>query len=643
MASRKKIEEQEQKNDQIESKAAASDKPKVPQSKAKSTAKAASDKPKPIGGRAKSTASSASDKPKSTGGKAKSTASSASDKPKATGSRAKKPTQAAAQSKDVEDKNDRLLPLIVEQKEEKGEEKKGSKTDAAPQNLPTVATGSDVAASTVPINFPEMEKHNFWTRALVILVMLAVLAASVAIFMFRPSEYTERTDSVNFLYLPDSNQTVIAVNGTARDTVNGALRYKTYDGSGRTCAALIEDRLYLIKGKKVTEVAANISDCVLSVNGQALAYRNTANELFYMIVGKKDGTYRISGTATDARYCLSPDGKEMVYSFEKDGVLRMDVYSRTGSKPYLSDNEGCYPVSVSDNCRYLYYTKDNGSLYVLVKKTDKSVLCGDAPELSGLIFNRDNTEVLFCNGTETRLFVNGERLLLPELLSTDALELIPNRRVAALTRVVGKQYLVESLCDNYYLHYKGTGKMLVFLERKKDKGELLPVYAVDGRESITVTDKAVFFLSTSQGNATHTNLYYCKAGKTKVEEPLWDVSRFCTNVDGSRILYTDEHGALFSYRLGAFPERLCDSVIKESITVTADDTFYFYRSEGSLWASDNGEQLRALRDGVNGMLVDGMTVYYVTDVTEDGCGTVYSNYRNTRKDTKIGERVASIQ
>ena len=41
MASRKKIEEQEQKNDQIESKAAASDKPKVPQSKAKSTAKAA--------------------------------------------------------------------------------------------------------------------------------------------------------------------------------------------------------------------------------------------------------------------------------------------------------------------------------------------------------------------------------------------------------------------------------------------------------------------------------------------------------------------------------------------------------------------------------------------------------------------------
>ena len=77
--------------------------------------------------------------------------------------------------------------------------------------------------------------------------------------------------------------------------------------------------------------------------------------------------------------------------------------------------------------------------------------------------------------------------------------------------------------------------------------------------------------------------------------------------------------------------------------MTADDTFYFYRSEGSLWASDNGEQLRALRDGVNGMLVDGMTVYYVTDVTEDGCGTVYSNYRNTRKDTKIGERVASIQ
>lgn len=550
----------------------------------------------------------------------------------------KKTAKASVKRQSVTDKENGLLPMAVDQKTKRCEARTPSS-----QNLPTVAANGEVTASTVPINFPELEKRSFWSRALVLLVMLAVLAASVAIFLFRPSEYTERTDSVSFLYLPDSNRTVIAVNGTVRGEVDGALRYKTCDGTGRVCAALIEDRLYLIKGRKVTEVAASVADCVLSSNGQALAWRNSANELFYMIVGKKDGTYRISGTATDARYCLSPDGKELVYTYEQDGVLRMDVYSRTGSKPYFSENEGCYPLGVSDKCRYLYYTNGDGALYVLVQKTGKSVLCGNEPSLGHLIFNRDNTELLFCNGTETRLFVNGERLLLPTLLSTDSLELLPNRRAAIREIGAGKQYLMESLCDSYYLHHRGTGKMLVFLEQKKDQGVLLDVYAVDGKESITVTDKSVFFLSTSQGTATHTNLYRCKTGKTEVEELYWDVGGFCTNVDGSRILFTDVHGALFAYRLEAFPERLCDSVIKESITVTADDAFYFYQAQGSLWVSDNTDQPRAMCEGVAYTLVDGMTAYYVTDIAEDGCGTVYSNYRNTRKSTKIAERVGSIQ
>ncbi|MBO5355229.1 MAG: hypothetical protein J6B09_04090 [Clostridia bacterium] len=550
----------------------------------------------------------------------------------------KKPARSAAKKEPCAAKEDQLLPIAVENTEKKSEKK------AAPtKNLPTVAAGADVTPSTVPISFPELEKRSFWSRVLVLFVMLAVLAASVAIFMFRPSEYTERTDSVNFLYLPDTNRTMIAVNGTVRGEVDGTLRHKTYDGTGRVCAALVEDRLYLIKGRKVIDVASNVSDCVLSSNGQALAWRTAANELFYMIVGKKDGTYRISDSATDVRYCLSPDGKEMAYTYERDGVSRMDVYSRTGSKPYFSENEGCYPLGVSDKCRYLYYTNDDGALYVLVKKTGKSVLCGDEPSLGQLIFNRDNTELLFGNGTETRLFVNGERLLLPTLLSTDSIELLPNRRVAIRDIVAGKQYLMESFCDQYYLHYRGTGQMLVFLEKQKNQGTLLDVYAVDGRESITVTDKSVFFLSTSQGTATHTNLYRCKTGKTEVEDPHWDVESFCTNVDGSRILFTDVHGALFAYRLEAFPERMCDTVIEESIAVSADDTFYFYREEGNLWVSDNADQPRLLHEGVAAFFVDGMTAYYVTDLTEDGYGTVYSNYRNTRKDTKIADRVGAIQ
>ena len=555
-----------------------------------------------------------------------------SDRPKSPETGEKKPTT----SKKKSTKKETAAPLLPVTVENEPKKRNGSEKNA-PQspNLPVAEPqGQEISAPTVPIDFPEIEKRSFWSRALMLIAMAAVLVASVLIFLFRPSEYTEQTDAVNFFYRPETNTTVIAVNGTVRGEVAGALRYKTYDSTGRVCAALLDDRLYLIEGRDVTEVATTVSDCVLSSNGKVLAYRNTGKELFYMSVGKKNGTSRISGSTADPHYCLSPDGKELFYTYERDGVMRVDVYSRTGTKPYFSQNEGLYPVAIADDCRYLYYTDGSGALYVLVSKTGDRVLCGDAPDMTGLVFNRDFSELLFRKG---------QRLLLPGVGSTEALELMPNRRVAVRALCVGKQYLTESLCDQYYLHYKGTGLVLAYLEEKKDQGVLTTVYSVDGADSVTVTDKSVFFLSTSQGSAEHTNLYRCKTGKTQVEELYWDVSLFCTNVDGSRLLFTDVHGALFSYRIGSFPERLCDSILEEKgIRVTADDTFYFYREEGKLWVSDNGEAPRAVREGVGFLTVDGMTAYYMTDITEEGFGTVYSNYRNRRKDVLVAERIRTV-
>ena len=114
-------------------------------------------------------------------------------------------------------------------------------------------------------------------------------------------------------------------------------------------------------------------------------------------------------------------------------------------------------------------------------------------------------------------------------------------------------------------------------------------------------------------------------------------------MDGSRILYTNQHGSLFSCRIGSTSEHLCDSIVEGSIAVTVDDTFYFYRTEGELWVSDNGEAPRMIRSGVKEFLLDAHTAYYLADCDENGYGTIFTNHRNQRKDSELDKGFLSVR
>lgn len=525
-----------------------------------------------------------------------------------------------------------VTPVNATQNTQSGSEKHKKPS----RNLPVTAGNKGVQPSTVPVNFPELERRSLWGRAAALLVVLAVLVASVMIFAFRPTKYDEQTSSVNFFYHPTSNTTAVAVNGKVRGEVTGALRYETLDSTGRVCAAIFEaeqTELYLIKGKDVTHVASAVLDCALSANGKALVWRNESFELYYTEVGGEE-SFRISGTATDDHYCLSPDGKELFYTSERDGSLQADVYSRTGTNPYQQENKGLLPMAIADDCRYLYYLKD-GDLYVLPAKTGIPVLCGEDPVLSSITFNRSCSELMFRNGTETRFFVKGERMLVPDVGSNDTMFLIPNQRVAVRVLVGGVHCLMDSFCDNYYVLFTGTAYKLIYLEKSKGQGAVTHISFVDSPDGVSVTDKYVFFLLTDKGeSASHTNLWRCTTGKTEEVRMEWDVSTFTSNVDGSRILYTNAEGALYSCTVGSAPVRLCDSIASNVCGVTLDDAFYFFRADGQLWVSDNGESPRLVRENVADVMLDCHTAYYLTDAGESG-GNVYANNRNRRADEQI--------
>ena len=345
----------------------------------------------------KSAATGTTAKKSATGSKSstakKTTAGAKSTGAKKTASPKKKPANGAA--KDGESIADNLpaLPLI----------------DA--EALVSTARG-EIGEAHPPVDFPkETVKRGFFARLGVLLLLTAVLAASVFIYLHRPSSYVERTNSVNFLYAAGENKTDVMVNGVLRGSLYGALKTSSCNARGDVYAAVVGNTLYLIRGKNIISVAENVQDYRLAAGGTALAYRTADNHLYYRKTGKRDEASLISKGCMSAAYCLSSDGRELVYTYlrEADGPALLQIESFTGSKPYIESVAGLVPVAVSPKCRYIYFTDKSGALFIYNSKKGERVKCAAAPDKGTLTFNRDCTELLFTEGGATVLFIKGER------------------------------------------------------------------------------------------------------------------------------------------------------------------------------------------------------------------------------------------
>jgi len=298
-------------------------------------------------------------------------------------------------------------------------------------------------------------------------------------------------------------------------------------------------------------------------------------------------------------------------------------------------------VAIGDKCRHIYYTDEAGVLYHLDAKTDVRTECSATPDMSTLLFNDDFSQLLFRDEGGTVLMANGSRRTLNGIDVGDALHFLPNHRITARELPRAAQCMVGTFYKNYFLREREGHTELVFLDKE---GSVKTVSSVDGASKVTVTDKGVFFLLTeTESGEDHTKLYYAKYGKTELSVIAWDIQSFCPNVDGSRVLYTNQHGALFSYRHGGVPVRLCDSIKVDSLVVSADDVFYFYTTDGALCLSDNGEEMRTVFEEPAELLVDSHTVYFITEKQSDGTATVFVNYRNRRLNTLLSSGIARVE
>ncbi len=507
-------------------------------------------------------------------------------------------------------------------------------------------TDTALDAAVPPIHIPptEQERQNFWGRVLLLLTLGAVLAGAVFIFLYRPNTYSERTNSVKFLYNATENTTTVTVNGTAvGEPYAGVCTEYSYDSDGGRCAALIDSALYIIDGREVSKLYAGVTDFCFSQNGKVVAYRTSENYLYYTILGREVQTSLISKTTANRNYCLSPDGKEMFYTYAQDDSVRVDIYSRTNSKPNFAKTTGLVPIAVGDRCKYIYYKDAEGALFYMEGEKAEPVKCFASEQPYTLTFNRDFSQVLLDGALGTQLFLKGERVVMPDLKTGEMLLLQANQRAAMRTLAGATQYLIKSFSKNFYLKKgeQGDGVMLVYLGRK---GELSDISFVDEDLSrVTVTDKGVYYLEVAKkAEETQCYLFRCKNGKKEPERLSWEnITEFCVNSDGSRLFYTDQHGALYAMSVEGVPDRLADTIDAGTLCVSSHDAFY-YSVFGTLYVSDNGGKPRELDRASAKVLVDGYTVYFI-EPNQGGTFSVYSNHRNRRHDSFVASGIASVQ
>ena len=559
-------------------------------------------------------------------------------------------------SRKKEEAEERAPVENTEKEEVRAEEKAPAATMmlAVPEEkLPVEAQTQraiDVAMPPVHLGELKEQRRNFFGRLLLLLGVGIVLVLSVLIFVYRPTVYSARSHSIRFLYNAAEDTTQVIYDGELCEKVlPGAWTDSMYDTTGSICAAAVGGKLYLIETDEIEEISPTVQDFLLSQNGQVLVYRNAENQLHYVTLSGDAERHTISKDSRDSRYCLSPDGEVLFYTYvnqtaDGESKTHAAVFSTSGEKPYFHETTGVIPVAISNDIEHVFYFNTDGDLYYMDKEGTVSLCRRFVQGGMELLFDREFEEVLVQDANGVMLWQNGKQTIIPQIKGAETIFLMANQRADTRRLAVGSQCLINSFDKNYYLK-KGADADGARLSYLKD-GELTEVAFISEQESRpVVTDKGVYYLERVDGpDGVRKHLYFCPIGETVAQRLSWDVEDFCVNSDGSHILHVDHQGWLYSSRVSGgqldseFISDYVDGALPDS---NATDIFYYF-VDGALYASDNGEKPdEAISEQIEGVMLDAHTAIFF-DEREDGTYTIYTKYRNRSKLVEVATGIVSI-
>ncbi|MBQ3216019.1 MAG: PD40 domain-containing protein [Oscillospiraceae bacterium] len=443
-------------------------------------------------------------------------------------------------------------------------------------------------------------------------LLLITLSILCAIF-FGGNGYIEAEESIRMLRTGNNEYSIVVGNKVLDDTVSD-YDYLTRTMNGKVAAFTNDGELYVVKDSKLKDIADDVVDYELSVNGEYIAYSTKDDALYVAKTG--DGKSEKICDDTEGNnygFRISPDGKSIAYREGEAVKLYRDKKSTE-----ITDNKyaSVYGLSNSGNQIYVsIYQDDHHVLYSYNNKGDKTKL-GEIDELAG--FNDSFSQVLFYNDGKTYIAKDGKEA---NKIHSSELELVPTEKCDAH----GDAYPVSNLYDHVYYN----GKNDVYLVKEKDciklvskasqlqlDGEAKYLYYIyDGREvrcieiakgekasesAVTIVDesvagyvvtsdrKYVYYLDGSYlnlGNITLKCVDGKKGGKsTTIDDDINANVGFAIS-NQNRIYYVMD-GDLYVVSNGKTGKKILSDIKSLSNTTHGD----VYASDGDAWYGSTGDE-----------------------------------------------------
>ena len=357
-----------------------------------------------------------------------------------------------------------------------------------------------------------------------------------------------------------------------------------------------EDELFAIQNSKTVSITDEWSDMALSVNGASLLVTDYDGVLSIYNTKNGDGTE----IAEDVEwFCVSPDGKTVVYLVNDDGDYITYLYKGKNS---IELGEDLIPVAVSNGAKVIYCIDDEkGSLCTVDTKGNTEKIAGDVYDDS-FFMNEDHTQMIFqADGKWYATVKGGEKIK----LTSDYNFRIMTYQYAASFEDYNIDMITYPTSDlrNCFVLVDGN------ISWMNNKWELTKA-AKDVEEAYVSADgKTLVFLKD--------NGKLMKVTSKKLDKPVElaeDIWSFMPTSDCSAVYYINDDDELFFQKGTGKAKKVSDDV--DGGIVTPGDVFLFSSDEELYSTKNGGKKVKQFED-IYDIAMTGTTIYLWTDY-DDG-------------------------
>lgn len=406
------------------------------------------------------------------------------------------------------------------------------------------------------------------------------------------------------------------------------------------CILSGDNTLYTVEGETVTEVAKNVTDCVLSAGGEGLAYTDERDTLILYSVASGTKTEIAQNVDKASGFVISPDGKSVAYTAPEDGTENTNDASDSHAMYVFSDRKitrmgkGQIPVGISNGCRQVYYTVTSdgslyepNSLYVGDLHGSNRLLAKSEMLLDGFCFNADQTQLFFVSDGNFYICINGGEAVQLTSNGTPSLYLnlvYPKSSVTSYIKswnrfggsVVYIIYPINNFAEHFYTEYPTS--RLLYLDKNLELLELGNGQETGFVELSNDANTLQYSLRTDNGY----DLYLLNPTEQSESALLAANIRYGRLApDGDAVYYIDQNDVLWYKKRQEEPKYIADNI--DFCNMTYDD-YAVFGTFGSTYDENKRGILYSSKDGCEKQLI--ISDFWDTLFTYPTVTIAYANY-----------------